>query len=112
MKNVSITCSDIFQPYFQPLAAWLVKRPGLTLTMVIFSSVILLPLITSAALTPFILLLELINYIATKGMINVAYVVLFQGIALASLTVILFSIALTTVIALGVLYSSYNRFYK
>ncbi|XP_018573742.1 uncharacterized protein LOC108912833 [Anoplophora glabripennis] len=113
MKNKLIPA--ILQPCFQKLQVylreWIARKPGTALTLVILSSVLVLPLVTSVALTPFIILLNLSNFLATKGVIYVLYMFLFQVITLAVLLAVLFFIAFGFATLLSLLHS-YKFLYK
>ncbi|KAG5892991.1 hypothetical protein JTB14_031842 [Gonioctena quinquepunctata] len=87
------------------------ERPAAALAMVIIFSMILLPLITAAVLTPFSMFLDLSHFLASKGLLYVLYTLVFQVIALAGLILVLFCVAFFVAGSLTMLHS-YNSFSK
>ncbi|KAJ8984597.1 hypothetical protein NQ317_006059, partial [Molorchus minor] len=65
---------DLIQPRLQVIREhimrWSAKNPGLALCIVILSCTVLLPFITVTALMPIVLLVDLGDFIRTKGIIS------------------------------------------
>nr|CAI5853747.1 unnamed protein product [Callosobruchus analis] len=76
MENISLLGFSHRFPYHvksnviilrKHVAKWCAERPMTALFMVIFSTVLVLPLITASVLMPIALLLDFSNYLGTKG---------------------------------------------